>query len=109
MTSGTSYDGDTSAADGFGTPTSVTIADGRPRTVTITNDINGQAIRRDEADNNYTAGDPHEVPPWPASPGGAGLSGRHGTASPGGRWACGEQRHARHRLCELDQHAHLQR
>lgn len=40
------------------------IGDGRPRTVTFTNDIAGQVIRRDEADNNYnstTGGDPHEI------------------------------------------------
>ena len=51
----------TYATDGFGTATSVTIADGRPRTVTIINDMNGQAIRRGEADNNPNAGDPHEA------------------------------------------------
>jgi len=47
--------------DGSGNLASVTINDGRPRTVTFTNDMNGQAIRRDEQDNNYNAGDPHEI------------------------------------------------
>jgi len=41
--------------------TSVTTDDGRPRTITFRNDMNGQAIRRDEADNTTTYGDPHEV------------------------------------------------
>jgi hypothetical protein len=41
--------------------TTVTTDDGRPRTVTFRNDMNGQAIRRDEADNNASYGDPHEV------------------------------------------------
>lgn len=47
--------------DAFGRLTSATINDGRPRTVTWTNGVDGQAIRRDEADNNYSNGDPHEV------------------------------------------------
>ncbi|MEA3017070.1 MAG: hypothetical protein QOI38_1792, partial [Sphingomonadales bacterium] len=38
----------------------VAIDDGRDRTVTIVNDLNGQAIRRDEADQT-SAGDPHEI------------------------------------------------
>jgi hypothetical protein len=38
----------------------VAIDDGRDRTVTIVNDLNGQAIRRDEADLT-SAGDPHEI------------------------------------------------
>ena len=37
------------------------ISDGRSRTVTFTNDQNGQVIRRDERDGKYTTGDPHEV------------------------------------------------
>ncbi|MFT3727124.1 MAG: LysM peptidoglycan-binding domain-containing protein [Terricaulis sp.] len=37
------------------------IADGRPRTVQFRNDFMGQGIRRDEADNITTAGDPHEL------------------------------------------------
>jgi YD repeat-containing protein len=44
--------------------TSIYVGDGRPRTITFTNDMNGLAIRRDEADSNYdpyTGGDPHEV------------------------------------------------
>lgn len=40
---------------------SVNIADGRPRTVTFTTDMNGMVIRRDEADNISTQGDPHNV------------------------------------------------
>jgi YD repeat-containing protein len=47
--------------DAFGALTSMTVNDGRPRTVTLTNDLNGQALRRDEADYNYSTGDPHEV------------------------------------------------
>ena len=39
----------------------VGIADGRSRTVTFTNDMAGQVIRRDESDNNATNGDPHEI------------------------------------------------
>jgi hypothetical protein len=39
---------------------SVNIADGRPRTVTYTNDVAGLVIRRDESDNGSN-GDPHEV------------------------------------------------
>ena len=34
------------------------VVDGRSRTVTYTNDVNGQAIRRREADNNGGQGDP---------------------------------------------------
>jgi len=45
----------------MGTLTSVSINDGRPRTVTYTNDLNGQAIRRSEADTYYAQGDPHEL------------------------------------------------
>ncbi|MFT3728247.1 MAG: LysM peptidoglycan-binding domain-containing protein [Terricaulis sp.] len=37
------------------------INDGRPRTVQFRNDFMGQGIRRDEADNITTAGDPHEL------------------------------------------------
>jgi YD repeat-containing protein len=40
---------------------SVSISDGRPRTITFTNDMSGLAIRRDEADSNGSTGDPHEV------------------------------------------------
>ena len=40
---------------------SVQINDGRRRTVTYSNDMNGQVIRRDEADLNTSTGDPHEV------------------------------------------------
>ncbi len=38
---------------------SVRIEDGRPRSVSFLNDMNGQAIRRDEADSK-SGGDPHE-------------------------------------------------
>ncbi|PSJ42219.1 LysM peptidoglycan-binding domain-containing protein [Allosphingosinicella deserti] len=47
---------------------SATVNDGRPRKVTYTNDMTGQVIRRDEADNKIPTqsqpnlnGDPHEV------------------------------------------------
>lgn len=36
------------------------IGDGRPRTVSFTNDVYGQVIARDESDNNYSKGDPHQ-------------------------------------------------
>jgi YD repeat-containing protein len=39
---------------------SVSVNDGRPRTISFTNNLAGQAIRRDEADNNFANGDPHE-------------------------------------------------
>lgn len=38
----------------------VSINDGRPRTVTHRTDLNGQVLRRDEADGSPN-GDPHEV------------------------------------------------
>src|SRR5205823_5200007 len=44
-----------------GALSSVSISDNRPRTVTFTNDLNGQVLRRDEADNLSTTGDPHSV------------------------------------------------
>ncbi|WP_367185880.1 LysM peptidoglycan-binding domain-containing protein [Sphingomonas bacterium] len=46
---------------------SASVADGRARTITVTNNALGQAIRRDEADGTawngttYTGGDPHEA------------------------------------------------
>lgn len=43
---------------------SVYVADGRPHSIAFTNDMAGQALRRDESDNNYNAyagGDPHEI------------------------------------------------
>jgi hypothetical protein len=40
---------------------SASIADGRPRSVAFTLDAYGQAVRRDEADNNPNLGDPHQV------------------------------------------------
>jgi YD repeat-containing protein len=40
---------------------SVTIADGRPRTVSYRSDLSFQVIRRDESDNVSTQGDPHEI------------------------------------------------
>lgn len=46
--------------DAFGRLTSTAVNDGRPRTVSYTNDVNGQVIRRDEADNT-SGGDPHEL------------------------------------------------
>lgn len=47
--------------DYTGQLSSVRIADGRPRNVMYTNDMTGQVIRRDESDNDYGKGDPHEV------------------------------------------------
>lgn len=52
--------------DAFGRLTSASVNDGRPRTVTYTNDVNGPStgsgvIRRDEADSNTSNGDPHEL------------------------------------------------
>lgn len=47
--------------DGSGTLLSASIADGRPRTVTYTSTASGQTIRRSEADNQPSNGDPHEV------------------------------------------------
>ncbi|HYD38919.1 MAG TPA: LysM peptidoglycan-binding domain-containing protein, partial [Allosphingosinicella sp.] len=47
--------------DASGALTSVSVQDGRPRGVTIVNDGNGQAIRRDESDYNWNQGDPHEI------------------------------------------------
>jgi YD repeat-containing protein len=47
--------------NGWGQLSSVFVSDGRPRTITFTNNIAGEAIRRDERDNNAAAGDPHEV------------------------------------------------
>lgn len=47
--------------DGWGVLQSVSVQDGRPRSVAFTNDQFGQVIRRDESDNNYSQGDPHEV------------------------------------------------
>ena len=45
---------------GAGVVTSASIADGRARTVTYTNDAYGLTVRRDEADSLGT-GDPHEI------------------------------------------------
>ena len=47
--------------DAGGRLTSVYIGGARPRSITFTNDMNGQAIRRDESDNVWNQGDPHEV------------------------------------------------
>lgn len=47
--------------NGSGHLISAQVNDGRPRTVTYTNDLLGQTIRRDESDRNYSSGDPHEV------------------------------------------------
>jgi len=46
--------------DASGQLASVRINDGRPRTVSFTNDMSGQVLRRDEADA-LSGGDPHEV------------------------------------------------
>jgi trimeric autotransporter adhesin len=40
---------------------SAQINDGRARSVTYSNDLNGQVLRRDESDRNTSAGDPHEI------------------------------------------------
>jgi YD repeat-containing protein len=40
---------------------SASIADGRARTVTFVTNMAGEIIRRDEADGNGSAGDPHEI------------------------------------------------
>jgi hypothetical protein len=59
--SGTTTSGSTTYTLGAaGQLNSASIVDGRSRTVTFTNDMNGQALRRDEADSLST-GDPHEV------------------------------------------------
>ncbi len=47
--------------DGSGHLLSAQVNDGRPRTVSYTNDLLGQVIRRDESDRNYSSGDPHEI------------------------------------------------
>jgi YD repeat-containing protein len=47
--------------DGSGSLSSIYVGDGRPRTVTFINDANGQAIKRDESDNSYANGDPHDI------------------------------------------------
>lgn len=46
--------------DARGLLTAVHVDDGRERDVTFVNDVNGQAVRRDEADLVTTTGDPHE-------------------------------------------------
>jgi len=71
--------------DGNGALTSAYVADGRPRSITYTNDMGGQVIRRDEQDNRYPAynrphenGDPHEI--WFRFAGKQmGYSGNNGT------------------------------
>jgi YD repeat-containing protein len=47
--------------DAGGRLTSIYVGGARPRSITFTNDMNGQAIRRDESDNVWNQGDPHEV------------------------------------------------
>ncbi|HEX8225714.1 MAG TPA: polymorphic toxin-type HINT domain-containing protein [Allosphingosinicella sp.] len=47
--------------DAGGRLTSIYIGGARARSITFTNDMNGQAIRRDESDNVWNQGDPHEV------------------------------------------------
>ncbi|WP_135212625.1 HNH endonuclease [Vitreimonas flagellata] len=39
----------------------VSVADGRARSITYKSDLSGQVMRRDEADNNASNGDPHEI------------------------------------------------
>lgn len=46
---------------GVGQLETVSIGGERPRTATFINDLTGQVIRRDEADNNANSGDPHEI------------------------------------------------
>jgi YD repeat-containing protein len=60
VTSSTTYTS-TYSLSPSGTVTSASINDGRPRTVTFKNDLDGKVVRRDEADNNSSQGDPHEV------------------------------------------------
>ncbi|HZF41804.1 MAG TPA: hypothetical protein VEZ48_00140, partial [Sphingomonadaceae bacterium] len=45
--------------DGGGQLLSVRIDDGRDRTVTYHNDLNGQTVRRVERDGDTSRGDPH--------------------------------------------------
>ncbi|MBO9714818.1 LysM peptidoglycan-binding domain-containing protein, partial [Sphingomonas sp.] len=45
----------------LGVVTAVAIVDGRSRNVSFTNDINGQVIRREEADGNTLAPDPYDI------------------------------------------------
>ena len=47
--------------DASGVLSSIYVGDGRPRSVSFINDANGQAIKRDESDNNWANGDPHEI------------------------------------------------
>ena len=47
--------------DGNGFLTSVSIADGWPRTVSFVNDLEGRVLQRHEADGNTSTGDPHEL------------------------------------------------
>ncbi|HEX8623379.1 MAG TPA: LysM peptidoglycan-binding domain-containing protein [Allosphingosinicella sp.] len=47
--------------DAAGQLSSISIYDGRPRSITFVNDGAGQAIKRDESDNKWNLGDPHEI------------------------------------------------
>ena len=47
--------------DTLGNLTSVAIVDGRPRTVSFVNTLDGKVLQRDEADNNNNTGDPREL------------------------------------------------
>ncbi|MEA3065957.1 MAG: trimeric autotransporter adhesin, partial [Sphingomonadales bacterium] len=47
--------------DASGVLSSISVNDGRPRTVSFINDANGQAIKRDESDYAWNNGDPHEA------------------------------------------------
>lgn len=47
--------------DTLGNLTSVAIVDGRPRTVSFVNTMDGKVLQRDEADNNLNTGDPREL------------------------------------------------
>ena len=49
------------AHDGSGYLTGATIADERPRTVTLVNDAEGRVLQRDEEDANTGTGDPRQL------------------------------------------------
>ncbi len=65
--------------NGLGQLISAYVGDGRPRNVTFRLNAEGQIIRRDESDNSYANGDPHEV--WYRFNGRQlGYTGNHGTS-----------------------------
>jgi YD repeat-containing protein len=45
----------------WGTLNSISVADGRPRSIGFMNDMSGQVLKRDEYDNVSSNGDPHEI------------------------------------------------